>query len=149
MKTDNPIEIASQFAMKTSAEGFSFDFSLLSLEFEIDKYLNKPNKEETKLQVECELTAYIGETIRRLYSGEWTGEYFGPSSSYRGPNFYTCKLRIGKFEFYPNHFIAYYLENGKKSEGTFYDYLYHRDFSKGVFHDFLGGGLLNTIAKER
>ncbi|MBL0740719.1 hypothetical protein [Chryseolinea lacunae] len=148
--TDNPIEAANHFAKTASAEGFSFDFSLQSLESEIDKFLDKHRftNETSKSEIECKLTAYIGETIRRLYEGEWTGDYFGQSSSYRGPNFYTCKVSIGKFEFFPNHFIAYYLENGKESEGTFYDYLHSRDNSHGLFHDFLGGGLLNIIARE-
>ncbi|CAN5372676.1 hypothetical protein BH10BAC4_BH10BAC4_25740 [soil metagenome] len=149
MKTsDSPIDTANDFAKEATAEGFSFDFSLSSLEVEIDKYLAKyyPLNQETKLRVECVLTAYIGETIRRLYQGEWTGEY---SLSSPGLNFYTCRVKIGKFDFYPNHFIGYYLSNSKKSEGTFYDYLHKRDYSQGIFHDFLGGGLLNIITKEK
>jgi len=151
METDDPIKTSESFVKTAEAEGFSFDFSLKSLEFEIDKYLEKYYllDEESKFRAECDLTAYIGETIRRLYQGEWEGEYFGSSSSYRGSNFYTCKVKIGKFVFYPNHFIAYYLSNGKKSEGTFYDYLHNRDYSKGIFHDFLGGGLLNIIENEK
>jgi hypothetical protein len=151
METDNPIEAANNFAKEVAAEGFTFDFSLKSLEFEIDKYLEKyyPFDEQSKLRAECDLTAYVGETIRRLYKGEWMGEYFGRSSSYRGPNFYTCKVKLGKFDFYPSHFIEYYLSNGKESEGTFYAYLHSRDYSEGIFHDFLGGGILNIIAKEK
>jgi len=151
MTYDNPVEAAHNFVLKSSGEGFSFDFSLKSLEFEVDRYLDKycPADEEARLRIECDLTAYVGETMRRLYNGEWAGEYFGKSSSYRGPNFYTCKVKIGKYDFYPSHFISYYLSNGKESEGTFYDYLHNRDGSKGIAHDFLGGGLLNTIEKEK
>lgn len=149
METDDPVRASESFVKTAAKEGFSFDFSLKSLEFEIDKYLEKyyPLEEESKLRTECDLTAYIGETIRRLYQGEWAGEYFSSSSSH-GQNFYTCKVKIGKFVFSPNHFIAYYLSNGKESEGTFYDYLYNRDYSEGLSHDFLGGGLLNVIEKE-
>ena len=119
--TDNPAEAAHHFAKTALAEGFLFDFSLQSLESEVDKFLGKHSylNEADKLEIECNLTAYIGETIRLLYHGEWTGEFFGQSSSYRGPNFYTCKVSIGKFEFYPNHFIAYYLKNGKQSGAHF------------------------------
>jgi len=151
MIQDNPVDAASNFVLESFGKGYSFDFSLKSLEVEVDKYLEKyrPADEESRLRMECDLTAYVGETIRRLYDGEWTGEYFGKSSSYRGPNFYTCKVKIGKFDFYPSHFISYYLSNGKESEGTFYEYLHNRDRSKGISHDFLGGGLLKMIEKRK
>ncbi len=48
----------------------------------------------------------------------------------------------------PSQFIEYYLGNGKKSEGTFYDYLYNRDTSKEIFTDFLGSGLLKKIQSQ-
>jgi len=148
---DNPVEAANNFAEEASMEGFLFDFSLKSLESEVDKYLDKycPSDDEKRPRIECDLTAYVGETIRRLYKGEWAGEYFGKSSSYRGPNFYTCKVKIGKYDFYPSHFISYYVSNGKESEGTFYDYLHNRDRSNGISRDFLGGGLLEIIEKKK
>lgn len=148
METDDPVKTAEAFSKRMKAEGFLFDYSLKSLETEIDRFLEKQvtKSEEEKEQIEIELTAYIGESIRRIYNGKWTGEFNAEAG---GVNFYLCKVSIGKFEFYPSHFISYYLNNGKKSEGSFYEYLYTRNQSKGIAHDFLGGGLIHLIAKGK
>lgn len=60
-------------------------------------------------------------------------------------NFYTCKIEKNDFEFGPSHFICYYLSNGKNSEGSFNNYLYSENYSKGIFKNFLAGGLINKI----
>ena len=147
MKTpEDPIEAADNFAEEASKERFLFDFSLESLESEVDRYLDKyaTSDDGSRHRIESDLTAYIGETVRRLYGGEWAGEYRRQSS-----DFYTCKVKIGKFDFYPSHFISYYLSNGKESEGTFYHYLHSRDCSKGIADVSVGDGLLDMIEKKK
>ena len=143
---DNPAETAQFFSQKMSKDGFKFDFSLTSLEVEIDRLLEKSLNIELKEReiLEAELTAYIGETICKLFNGNWTGNYYGPLNP-NGDNFYTCKITIEGTDIFPNHFIGYYLSNGKDNEGTFYEYLYSRNQSSGIFSDFLGGGLLNKL----
>lgn len=71
MTLDDPIAAANNFVAEANAEGFPFDFSLRSLALDVDNYLEKCSllSEETKRRAECDLTAYIGETIRRLYGG--------------------------------------------------------------------------------
>lgn len=64
-------------------------------------------------------------------------------------NFYTTKIYKNDFEFGPGHFFSYYLRNGKVSEGSFIDYLYNRNNSDGILYDFLGGGLLNKLNRNK
>ena len=97
-------------------------------------------------KLECELTAYIGETICQIFNAKWKGEY---SSENWGQNYYTCKIEKDGFEFGPSHFIGYYLSNGKVNEGSFKEYLYSRDYSSGIFYDFLGGGLFNKLSLNK
>ncbi len=141
---DNPKQIAKKVSEKYLRKGYNLDFSLKSLENEIDKILeNEILKDalETR-KLEAELTAYLGETICRIFSARWIGIYYAENS---GMNFYSCKIEKNDFEFSPSHFFSYYLSNGKKSEGSFKDYLYVRDNSEGVLRDFLGGGLIIKI----
>jgi len=143
-EADNPKEIANIVSEKYMQKGYVLDFSMESLESEIDKILEKeiPKDWIESAKLESELTAYIGETICQLFDASWKGEYYLEKS---GMNFYTCKIEKNGFEFGPGHFIAYYLENGKESEGSFKEYLYSRDYSKGIFKDFLGGGLIHKL----
>ena len=125
IKPDNPTIFAEAFSKAESAKGYSFDFSLPSLESEVDKYLESLaniNRQE-KAEAERNLTAYIGETMCRLYNGKWTGEYYGSLNRHL-INFYSCKVSIDGFDFWPSHFIGYYFENGEPTTGTFYNYLY-------------------------
>lgn len=144
-KTDPKI-CAEQFVEIMKKKGYDLNFSLESLEEEIDKILERYSKiEGHDLYILREfLTAYIGETLIRIFNGGWEGDFYGPLSR-TGINFYTSYIIINDFRFNPNHFISYYLSNGKRAEGTFYNYLYHRDESKGLLSDFLGGGLINNI----
>jgi HEAT repeat protein len=148
---DDPAREAEQFAFFSKLNGFHFDFSLQSLEKEVDRYLEKIIREngttrdakgdaaEKLLAAEISLTAYIGETIKRLYGGRWAGPF---DKSFSGGNFYTFSLMIGKYEFFPSHFVDYYLTNGKESEGMFYDYLHGRKSDES-------GGLLARIEKGK
>ncbi|MET4081439.1 hypothetical protein ABIB40_001385 [Pedobacter sp. UYP30] len=146
---EDPVQSAIQFSDEKLRGGFLFDFSLKSLECEVDKYLEtlKDLKAEQRVSVAAGLTAYVGETICKLFGGKWVGSYFS-SKEKIGRNFYFCKILVNGHEIFPSHFISYYLSNGKNSEGSFFDYLYARDQSKGAFKDFLGGGLLNKLLKE-
>jgi len=156
---DDPTKIADIFAKQMFKEGYAFDYSLESLEIEIDKFLLKYSFRKGKNgiydkifktrywkrhQVETYLTAYIGVTLIKLYGGKWIGGFYGPENPF-GSNFHTSIILIKNYQFNPNHFISYYLSNGKKEEGTFYEYLYSRSQHYGILKDFLGGGLLNKI----
>jgi hypothetical protein len=146
-KEDNPKDIAEIVSRKYLEKGYNLDFSLKSLENEIDKILENEIPEDwiESAKLDSELTAYFGETLCRIFDTTWKGEYFSENS---GMNFYTCKIEKNGFEFGPSHFIGYYLSNGKESEGSFKDYLYSRDYSKGIFHDLLGGGLIHKLEKS-
>ena len=124
---DDPQVRAQEFAAQMSKANYNFDFSLESLEKEVDRFLESSLgvSHFSKGELESLLTAYIGETIRQLYQGEWTGEYW---YAHPGRNFYLCKVTINEYEFYPSHFIGYYLANGKKSTSSFYHYLHNLDF---------------------
>lgn len=142
----DPKTCAKHFADLMEKKGYKLDFSLKSLETEIDRILEKYSKiEYQELNILEEfLTAYVGETLLHLFGGNWVGDFYGPLNRV-GINFYTSYMVINDFRFNPNHFIGYYLSNGKKSEGTFYEYLYKRNQSSGIFHDFLSGGLIQKI----
>lgn len=142
----DPKSCAEHFADIMGKKGYTLDFSLKSLETEIDRILEKYSKiEYQELNILEEfLTAYVGESLLRIFGGSWAGNFYGPLNR-SGVNFYTSYMVINDFRFNPNHFIGYYLSNGKKSEGTFYEYLYKRNQSSGIFHDFLGGGLIQKI----
>ncbi|MEY8847326.1 hypothetical protein AB9K26_00805 [Psychroserpens sp. XS_ASV72] len=141
---DNPSEVAEKFANKLLGKGYNLDFSISSLEKEIDLILeNELHKSSTNKEIlEAELTAYFGETICRIFDAEWNGKYSGAN----GINFYLCKIKKGKFEFWPSHFFGYYLNNGKEDTGTFKDYLQFSYYFKGN-KKFTEDGLLKKIEK--
>lgn len=143
----NPKDFAEIVSRKYLEKGYDLDFSIKSLENEIDKILENeiPKDWVESAKLESELTAYFGETLCRIFDAKWKGEYYSENS---GMNYYTSKIEIKGFEFGPSHFIGYYLSNGKENEGSFKDYLYSRDDSKGIFKDFLGDGLINKIKME-
>lgn len=142
----NPKICAEDFAEIMNKKGYNLNFSLASLEKEIDEILEKYSKtgDNDREILEIFLTAYVGESLIRLFGGSWDGDFYA-SLNKAGINFYTSYMMINNFRFNPDHFIGYYLGNGKKSEETFYDYLYKRDESIGIFHDFFGGGLIKKI----
>ncbi len=141
---DNPKEVAKIVSQKYYKKGYTLDFTVKSLENEIDKILENeiPKDWIESAELESELTAYIGETICQNFDSEWKGEYYSKNS---GMNYYSSRIKKNGFEFGPSHFIGYYLSNGKENEGSFKEYLYSRDYSEGIFKDFLGGGLINKI----
>jgi len=147
-RDDNPKDIAEIVSRKYLEKGYDLDFSLKSLENEIDKILENEISENCieSANLESELTAYFGETLCRVFDTKWKGEYYSENN---GINYYTSKIEKNGFEFGPSHFISYYLSNGKENEGSFKDYLYSRDYSKGIFNDFLGGGLISKIKSKK
>lgn len=126
---NNPKEVAEIVSYKYNKKGYSLDFSMASLENDIDKILENetPSDSAESAKLEAELTAYIGETLCRNFDAKWTGAF---SLDKSGMNFYTCKIHKNGFEFNPSHFVSYYLSNGKQSEGTFKDYLYSTQTEK-------------------
>lgn len=121
---DNPSEIAEKVSMKFLEKGYRLDFSILSLENEIDRILkNEPheNSEEKEI-LEAELTAYFGETICKIFNTEWTGQYFGALRR-SGINYYSCIIKKNEFVFGPSHFFGYYFSNGSEKTKPFKDYV--------------------------
>lgn len=116
---------AESFAFHMKKLGFNCDFSLHSLLNDIDLILNSS---EVSFKNGCSaglnnlagIEAYIGETLKRLYHGEWHGSFVlhTPES-----NFYTSYLSFGEYKFYPARFLTYRLTHGENVEGTFATYL--------------------------
>lgn len=118
-------QTAESFACHMKKLGFDCDFSLQSLLNDIDLILNSPevsfNDEGTAgLNNLAGIEAYIGETLKRLYHGEWCGKFIlhTPES-----NFYTSYLSFGEYKFYPARFLTYRLTHGEDVQGTFATYL--------------------------
>lgn len=120
---DDPKLTASLFSKEMQAFGYQLDFSLQSLESEIDRILETfpLNSQDAKYDLEAKLTAYIGEAMCQNLNGFWSGAFYSHKSRI-GNNYYFCKITIGKHDFYPEHFIGYYICNGKNSTGTFQNY---------------------------
>lgn len=126
---EDPVDSAEEFIRTSAAQGFRFDYSRESLATEMDRFLEffaaqqgsprDKNADREKIRhMEALLTAYIGETVRRVYAGKWAGSF-----SVHGANFYTCSVMAGNSEYWPSHFIEYYIANGKKDTGSFRDHL--------------------------
>lgn len=116
---------ADSFSRQMQALGFNCDYSLHSLLVEVDQILNSsqvvfadqgtaghPNL--------AGLEAYIGETLRSHYGGEWQGRFVleTPAS-----NYYTSYMSFGGYNLHLARFISYRLTNGEAAEGTFAEYL--------------------------
>lgn len=145
----DPKTCATDFAKIMKGKGHVLDFSLESLEVEVDHILAQyatVDFEDLSI-LEDFLTAYVGETLIANFGGSWTGNYYAPMSL-AGVNYYSSFITINDFRFNPNHFIGYYLTNGKKTEGTFYEYLYKRNQITEDTHDYSGDGLVGKIKKH-
>lgn len=123
----DPAAIALEFATTHSASGFQLDFSLESLETEIDRLLalpiffrgrdGSPTDQESRNQ--AGISAYVGETLRRLFHGRWGGEFYPDRTEV---NFYTSFVAFAGYRYWPSHFISYGLTNWP-GEGTFAQHL--------------------------
>ena len=130
-KTDNPTLIAEEFSKSQMEKrnGYNFDFSIKSLEIELERYLeNKHNKELNEREIlNATLTAYLGETLCRIFNAKWTGSYYGPLNP-NGVNYYTCKISLHNSDFYVSrYFDRFFSDNGIGEDGTFNEYLYGRE----------------------
>lgn len=112
---NNPTKIAEYFSSIEVKYGFNFDFCLVSLENEVDKFIveNSHLSEYTQSIIEPLLTTNIGETIYRLYNGKWSGKSCAPLNE-TGLNHCSCWIEIDDFKYKASQFIEYYLGNGKK-----------------------------------
>lgn len=130
-KGDNPTLFATEFAKEYKELGYNLDFTIDSLETEIDKILERNYKtnDEIRWKLESLLTAYIGECICKIFGGVWTGKFYGPKNP-NGVNYYLCEITINNQRFYPSRFVEYYFSNGKESEGTFKNYLFKKKLNE-------------------
>lgn len=120
---DDPTLTAHLFSKEMQAFGYLLDFSLQSLESEIDRILETfpINSQDEQFDLKPKLTAYIGETMCQKLNSVWSGPFYS-HKKWIGNNYYFCKITIGEHDFYPDHFIGYYLANSKKDAGTFKDF---------------------------
>lgn len=123
----DPMTVAEDFAAQQSAAGYPLPFSLASLETQVDRLLvlpifrhgRKGLPTDAEERNEAALAAYVGETLRRLFGGEWGGSFY-PRSQAR--NYYESFVLFGDFLFNPHLFVGYRLTNGE-GEGSFRSYL--------------------------
>ncbi len=123
----DPAAVALDFATTHSASGFRLDFSLESLETEIDRLLALPiffrggegSRADEESRNQAGISAYVGETLRRLFQGRWGGEFYPDRCEI---NFYTSFVDFAGYRYWPSHFISYRLTNWP-GEGTFAQHL--------------------------
>lgn len=144
---DNPSKVAEKVAQKFHQKGYVLDFSIRSLKKEVDLILkNESYKElEEKATLEAEFTAYVGETICRVFQAQWEGQYFGPLHR-SGINYYSCKVVKREFEFWPSHFFGYYFSNGSTRIRPFKDYLENHYYTVGG-KEYISDGPLKKLEK--
>ncbi len=111
---------AETFAEKMSAYGYTLDFSLKSLEEDIDSIIESEdvglfNYSEAASINQTGLEAYIGETLIMLFNGKPKGEF---RMGKLDRNFYFLYIEFGKFRYYPSDFIWFRLSNGP-GEGSY------------------------------
>jgi hypothetical protein len=124
---NDPVASAEAFAAAHRAPGQPLDFSLASLLADFDRVVELPmfhhgrGRPATAAEdrAEAALCAYVGESLRRAFAGEWIGE-FDPDVPIN--NYCRSRVRFGAFHLNPHAFVAYRLTNGPE-EGTFQDYL--------------------------
>ena len=117
-----PMEAARGFAARHGRSGYRLDFSIASLETEIDRLLETSlfhrGRGMGTLEQDCNLAglvAYVGETLRQVYDGRWEEGFV-----VRGDNFYTAFVQFGDYKYWPE-------------EGTFAQHL------KGLAAKLFGG----------
>lgn len=88
MNPNNPAEIAEMFSTERSENSYILDFSLQSLEVEINRFLETEDIGKDNRSNACKLEAYIGESLCRIFNGNWTGYYFGHDDPRNAVNFF-------------------------------------------------------------
>jgi len=124
---DNPGAAAVEFSEQHTGTGCQLDFSIESLQTEVDRVLELPiffrgregTPTDNQERREAALCAYVGETLSRLFDGTWGGD-FRPDRS--ASNFYTSFVDFGDYRYWPSRFIGYRLTNWPQ-EGTFAQHL--------------------------
>ena len=124
---NDPVASAEAFAAEHRTSGRMLDFSLESLLANFDRIVELPmfnhgrDKPATAAEdrAQAALCAYVGESLRRAFAGEWVGE-FDPDAPIH--NYYRSRVRFGAFHLNPHSFVGYRLTNGPE-EGTFQAYL--------------------------
>ena len=120
----NANAIASEFAKRMTLKDFNLDFSLSSLETEIDKIiedLENSVDDQDKISVvdRVGIEAYVGETLLSLFKGTRQGKF---NENNPGANFYMSSISFGDYAYYPSHFLNYRFSNGPV-EGEFREHL--------------------------
>ena len=78
--SDDPVASAKALAKELTGKGYKLDFTMKSLEAEIDRLLEDrflplgTENVEDHVKV-ARLGAYIGETLRREFKGKWEGRF--------------------------------------------------------------------------
>jgi len=120
----DPQASAQAFADKLLDTGVNLDFSLRSLHVDIDPLLGSSlycdRDSPSRWRGEASLAAYVGETLRRLFDGQWEGSF---NASNPGPNFYRSWVQFGEFRYFPSHFLSYRLKNSMAETGSFGQHL--------------------------
>ena len=120
----NANAIASEFAKRMTLKGFNLDFTLSSLDTEIDKIIeDKENTvdDQDKISVvdRVGIEAYVGEALLLLFKGARQGKF---NEKNPDANFYMSSISFGDYTYYPSHFLNYRFSNGPV-EGKFREHL--------------------------
>lgn len=122
IRPEDPAKAAETFAAARSADGFALDFSLVSLETEVDRLLDSehlPQGREdafdaTRQRNAAGLGAYVGETLRRAHQGVWCGDFFGDNNA---ANFYCSYVDLRGHHYWPSRWLEYRITNGPVEGG--------------------------------
>ena len=120
----NANAIASEFAKRMTLIGFNLDFTLNSLDTEIDKIIeDKENTVDDQDNISVVdrvgIEAYVGEALLLLFKGTRQGKF---NENNPGANFYMSSISFGDYAYYPSHFLNYRFSNGPV-EGKFREHL--------------------------
>ena len=116
--------IATEFAKRMTVKGYNLDFTLSSLETEVDRIIEDMESEvddHDKISTADRIgvEAYVGEALLLLFKGTRQGNF---NEDNPGANFYMSSILFGDFAYYPSHFLNYRFSNGPV-EGKFRDHL--------------------------
>jgi hypothetical protein len=120
----NTNTIATEFANRMTSKGINLDFTLSSLETEIDKIIEDidntiDDKDKISIIDRIGMEAYVGEVLLSFFKGTRQGKF---DENNPGANFYLSSISFGDYAYYPSHFLSYRFLNGP-AEGKFRDHL--------------------------
>ncbi|SEB35647.1 hypothetical protein SAMN04489761_0079 [Tenacibaculum sp. MAR_2009_124] len=142
-----PSLAAEKMAKKYKTKGYVMDFSLRSLEYEIDKIIYAIEhyqgiESEEILKAEC--SAYFGVTLCRVYDMNCIGQYFDGTTR-TGVNYYSYIIEKNGYQFHPAGIFEYRIPGYYQNYGLFYRYLHFRHYERGN-RRFVQPGILATLA---